>query len=276
MIVYKYLSVIFFIVLFGACKTKQVVEKGNNSVSKNEKLAEKLVDSLVSSALKYNDLYLKFSASVKSGKQDFSSVGTARLLKDSVLLISITPMLGIELMRARITKSEIIVLNRLNKTYFLQDMKEINKLFGINLTFSHLERIITNQIFTYSSEISVQKDYKFLESNENGSSFSKFVFYGTISDTMQYTHSLWIRNAEKVYNSFQVDLPKTKKSLVVNYSNFQQIFSVMFPYLIKIETIDKQNVTNLELEILKFEKDNNSNFAFSIPKNYKKIKALGF
>ncbi len=273
---YKYLVVIFFITFLVSCKTKQVAEKGNNSVSKNEKLAENLVDSLINSGLKYKDLYLKFSASVKSGKQDFSSVGTARLLKDSLLLISVTPMLGIELMRARITKSEIIVLNRLNKTYFVQDMKEINKLFGINLTFSHLERIITNQIFTYSNEISIIKDYKFFEYNENGNSFSKFKYNGTISDTMLYNHTVSILNAEKEYSAFQVDLPKTKKSLVVRYSNFQKNFSIMFPYLIKIEAIDKQSETNLELEILKMEKDNNSNFAFSIPKNYKKIKALGF
>jgi len=273
---YKYLIVSFFILFFWSCKSKQIVEKGNNSVSKGEKLAEAFIDSLVNSGLKYNDLYLKFLVSVKSEKQNFPSVGTARLLKDSVLLISVTPMLGIELMRARITKNEIIVLNRLNKTYFLQDMKEINKLFGINLTFSHLERIITNQIFTYSNEISVIKDYRFFDFSENSKPFSKFIYSGTISDTMQYNHSIFINHAEKVYNSFAVDLPRNKKSLSVSYSNFQPIFSIMFPYLFKIEAVDGKNSLNLELEILKIEKDNNTNFAFSIPKNYKKIKALGF
>lgn len=273
---YKFLTVIILLILSFSCKTKKKVIEQVNLPSQNELFAETILDSLSNSQLEYRTLFMKFSATIQNEQGEMASTGSLKIFKDSLIILSLTPMLGIELMRARITKNEIVVLNRLKKTYYLEGIENIHKLFGVSLSFSEFEKILTNQIFTYPDSLNFVKDYKYLDFSKNESDYFRFLFDGIISDTIVYKHSVDLDIAKKRYNSFELKFSNLNKSVRTTYTNFKEINKIFFPYLIEFQTEALQSKTSLNLEISKIELDRDLNFAFSIPKKYKKQKLLSF
>ena len=219
---------------------------------------------------------MKFSASMIGGKGEMNTPGSIKIIRDSLIILSVTPMLGIELMRARITKNEIVVLNRLNKTYYLEGMENIHKLFGVSLSFSEIEKILTNKFFSYPDSLSIVKDYKYSDYEEKEQKFLRFLYSGNVSDTIVYKHSIFIANAEKNYNSFNVDFSNLQKSVKVKYNNFKELNSINFPYLIDFEALNGNSLTKMNIEFTKIEINKDLNYSFSIPKRYKKKKILSF
>lgn len=69
---------------------------------------------------------------------------TIRMKKDSVVWISVTPALGIEMIRMVITPDSLKYLSKIpdNKFYYLGSFDEINKLVGVGLDFDMLQDIL--------------------------------------------------------------------------------------------------------------------------------------
>jgi hypothetical protein len=272
----KLLYLFIILIFFYACKPKDLVQKSTAKVSNEELAAEFFVDSLERNSLNFTSLLYKFEMSVENEEKQFSSVGNAKLLKDSMLIVSLTPVLGIELARVRVTNTELIVLNRINKTYFLLPVSDFKQLFGVDLNFQHLQNILINKSFTYNSEIKIASNYTFSSILEKDKPVYHFFYQGQLSDTLSYVHKMNFLPNDKTFQAFSVELPKSKKTVFVDYENFQWFSSVFFPHTLKIRALDNEKLTTLAWEITKIEKDNVTNFSFSIPKNYKKVKSLSF
>lgn len=271
----KYLLVSILVLFIFSCKTQKEANKVKNRASKSELLAEKMLDSIQNNSIEFKTLLAKFDAVMKTPKGEMATKATLKIMKDSMIIVSVTPLLGIELMRTRITKTELVVLNRINKTYYLEGMENINKLFGVNLTYNHIESILLNKIFTYPDSLQINSDYTYYEKPKDSVVFSAFTYKGK-ADSLNYHHTVWLDNSDKKYSSFTVNLPKTKRYLEVNYKNFKQVENFSYPFLVEITTKDKDYESKLTINTLKVELNKDLNFAFSISKRYKKQEMIRF
>ncbi|CAN5801728.1 DUF4292 domain-containing protein [soil metagenome] len=71
-----------------------------------------------------------------------SSAMTIRMKKDSVIWISLVPVLGIEAVRAKITRDSIMIVDRIHRTYYAGNFDILKERFNIDLSFDILQNIL--------------------------------------------------------------------------------------------------------------------------------------
>lgn len=147
-----------------------------------------------------------------STKSDFTLIqdgkktkfkATIRLKKDSVLWMSITPALGIELARVLITQDSVKLINRLEKNYFIGDFEYINKKFNVDLRFDDIQAVMLG------NSIAFEKDEKL-----------KFA----IDNEMYYLGNMAKRKANKVDD--KPEKVERKKNEVVSLWLDEETFKI--------------------------------------------------
>lgn len=71
-----------------------------------------------------------------------SSNLSVRIRKDSLIWVSVVPALGIEVARLLITPDSLLLVNRLNKTYFAGDYSLIRENFKVDVDFAMVQAIL--------------------------------------------------------------------------------------------------------------------------------------
>ncbi|MBQ6770198.1 MAG: DUF4292 domain-containing protein [Bacteroidales bacterium] len=103
--------------------------------------------------------------------------GQLRMRKDSIVWLSVTATMGVEVLRAKISNDSIWILNRLEKTYLAEHVdsldQQIGPLFGLRLPFAQFvlldniegippvenQTVGWNQYDYYTGEIKVKLKY---------------------------------------------------------------------------------------------------------------------
>ena len=103
--------------------------------------------------------------------------GQLRMRKDSLVWVSVTATMGVEVLRAKISNDSIWILNRLEKTYLAEHVdsldQQIGPLFGLRLPFAQFmlldniegippvenQTVGWNQYDYYTGEIKVKLKY---------------------------------------------------------------------------------------------------------------------
>ena len=71
---------------------------------------------------------------------------TMQVVRDSMLVISVMPMLGIEVYRLEAAPDELIAIDKLNHQYLRTDYAHINKYVAPSLTWEDLQQIASNEV----------------------------------------------------------------------------------------------------------------------------------
>jgi hypothetical protein len=83
----------------------------------------------------------KLNLHYKDKFSDLNLSARIKLVKDTAIWISVSPGLGIEALRALITPDSLMVLNRLEKTYFVGGFEKTEELFNTRLDFDMLQAL---------------------------------------------------------------------------------------------------------------------------------------
>ena len=87
---------------------------------KDEQL-ERLFSEMEKNKFHFNTLVCKASVDAKTPKLSTGFSANIRIKKDSAIWVSISPALGIEVMRAVLTKDSVKFVDRINKRYYIGD-----------------------------------------------------------------------------------------------------------------------------------------------------------
>src|SRR5208283_696073 len=109
-----------------------------------------------------NWLIAKFSADYKNKGQKNSFNGQIRIRKDSVIWVSFSPALGIEVFRMMLTQDSVKFINRMNNTYFAGDYNYVNQYLNTNIDYDILQSFLTG------NDLSFYENEKFRAGVENG------------------------------------------------------------------------------------------------------------
>jgi len=127
-----------------------------------EEGVEYLITKLKENELKYTWLSARFSAEYENKGKITSFSGQIRIRKDSLIWISLTPMLGIEAIRLIISQDSVKMINRLNDTYFVGDYNYVNRFLNTNIDYDIL------QAFLNGNDLQFYENSKFRASIERG------------------------------------------------------------------------------------------------------------
>ena len=258
-------SIIFLI--FTSCNIfKKISTKNDNE---NVTLTKQdLIDSININSLEFNTLLIKYSAKYITKEQNITFSGDIRIIKDSAILITIAPIMGIELARALILKDTIKFYNTLQNAFFIENNDFFQKKYGIAANYTTIQAILCNQLFTYPYFYDINKYKHSLDTNFFY--LQNTIYHPRNNKIIDVNHTFFINKKYKIDSVNIVD-DITLKTLNIKYGKFEQLNNQNFPTNIFLSIISNQNI-NLEFTFKKILLNKALNIKFKIPKNAKNLK----
>jgi hypothetical protein len=239
-----------------------------------EQGSEFLIKKLKSNELKFNTISAKFSATYFRNRKKTNISGQLRIERDSIIWISITPMLGIEMARFMLTPDSIKYINRINSTFLLKDFKYINLLLNKTLDFDMAQAFLTGNDFSLyeNNKFRASVDnHEYKLSTSNRRKLKRFVRRSEeeISIPLQ---SIWLDPEQfKITRVILKEAERDSRKFSAEYSAFEAIKGQQIPLSVdyRIET-DKEKV-RIKIDFSKTQIDNDLAFPFTIPDSYSEI-----
>ncbi len=265
---------IAMLLVFSACrstkKIQQAIVKKDTvaMVTSVEKLPThedtmRMVNEVLTNVQKKHIDFKTFSAKIKvdysnnKGRQpDF--VANVRMLKDSLIWISLSNDIGIEGIRVLISKDSIKLLDKLANTYQVRPLSHIQELSQIPFSFADLQSLLVgNPIFFNKDSVTSYTN------NVNG--------YTLLSIAPLFKNLLSVSNDYSVQKSKLDDNdPTLNRTCDLIYNNYESKTGVSFSTQRQI-TISQQNKLDVELKFKDYKFNEELSYPFSIPKKFKRI-----
>lgn len=181
-----------------------------------------------------------------------------RMQKDSSIWISVTAILGIEGLRALITKDSIKILDKQNKTYTARGISYMEELTALPLTLQSLQDLfIGNPVFFNNNIIGYSRAQENI-SLKTTSAFIKGLF--TFNEKSKQLLSTKLDDVEDLQN----------RSCLIVYDKYDFKKGKAFSEKREISITEKSTMI-FRLDYKQYEFNETLSFPFSIPKGYKAI-----
>jgi hypothetical protein len=222
-----------------------------------------MVNELLTNVQKNRIEFNTFSAKIKvdysnsKGKQpDF--IANIRMLKDSLIWISLSNDIGIEGIRVLITKDSIKVLDKLANTYRVRPLSAIQEVSQIPFAFADLQNLLVgNPVFFNKDSITSYTR------NANG--------YILLSIDPVFKNLVSIGNGFLVEKSKLDDNdPALNRTCDLNYTDYENKRGPMFSAYREISII-QQNKLEVQMKFRDYKFNEELSFPFTIPKKFKRI-----
>jgi len=263
-----FLPVISILFLY-SCKTIQPVVQQKTL---EEKTKDSLFLKLEQNQFQYKWLAAKISTTIKTPKATNTVTVRIRMQKDSVIWLSLSPALGIEVVRVYITRDSLIFLDRMNEKYFKGDFNYVNELINSNLDFEMLQAMLTGNNFTFY-EID-----KFETRNDRDRYVLSTIGRRKLKKELKGQDSLNVILQDIFLSSLNWKIEEMKlkdinsnRKLDAVYSNFVPVGAQSFPSDVMFNFKAKDNI-ELKLTYSKIEIDVPQTFPANIPSKYSEMK----
>jgi hypothetical protein len=206
--------------------------------------------------------YTTFSAKVdvdyRGGDDKHYDVNaTIRMHKDSLIWASVNAVLGIEAMRVLITKDSVFLLDKLNKTYTARSVDYLQEVTSLPLNLSTLQNLlIGNPVFIDSVVSYINDNNGTISLLSLGSAFKNLLTINADNNTLVHA------------KLDDVDIARSRTANL-SYDDYETKRGKLFSTKRRISVAEK-NKLDIELSFKQVEFDEEVNFPFSIPKNYKR------
>jgi len=233
-----------------------------------------LFSKLKEKELKFDWFSAKFSADYSNRGKENSFSGQIRIRKDSLIWISLTPLLGIEAVRLMISQDSVKMVNRLDNTYFLGDYEYVNRFLNANLDYDLL------QAFLLGNDLQFYEEGKFRASVDRGeyklSTGERHKLKKFVRNSQEHLRiliqNLWLDPVNfKITHADVKEIRRDNIKLESTYSAFEPLGEQLFPgkmtYIIWADNTIRVNAgfTRMSLE-------GPLQFPFRIPASYRQVK----
>ncbi len=263
-----FLPVLCILFLY-SCKTTQPIVEHNVPEQKSK---DSLFGLLEKNQFQYEWFAAKITTTIKTPKATNTVTVRIRMQKDSAIWISLSPALGIEVVRAYITRDSLIFLDRINEKYFKGNFNYVNELVNTNLDFEMLQAMLTGNNFTFYAidkfESGMDKDRYVLSTIGRRKLKKELKGQDSLNVILQdifLSSQTW-----KIEEMKLKDLNSNRK-LDAAYSGFIPVAEQSFPSEVLFNFKAKDNI-DVQLTYSKIEVDVPQTFPSNIPSKYTEMK----
>jgi hypothetical protein len=264
-----YFVLIAFSLIAVSCKTSRKTIKS----PLKEYGADYLFTKLKENELKFEWVSAKFNLDLIIDKKKTSVTGQVRMKKDSVIWVTLSPALGIEMARLVITTDSVKFINRINKTYFTGDYAKVCKFLDANIDYDIFQTLLLGNDLTYYEDGKFRATYDSKEYHLVTAGRQKLRKY---VKTREDEERIYIQNIFLDPETFKITLMKIKevkkenKKLDATYSEFQPVSGQLFPHHILYDLLADKPI-QVDLRYAKIEIDQHLEFPFKISDKYDRI-----
>jgi len=265
-----YLMVTISLLLsFYSCKTTRSVIK---EPIRHEG-AEYLFEQLKKNEMKFDWLSVKFSATYIEDKKKISFRGQMRIKRDSIIWVSISPALGIEMARLIITNDSIKFIDRIGSSYLVADFDYINRFINGTLDFDMLQAFLIGNDFTFFENgkfkasidameyrlltVGRGKLKKYIKSNQEGLKIP--------------IQNIWLNSENfKITKVMIKEVKQEGRKLQAFYSDFNNIDGQLFPHHLDFQ-ITSESKIDIGIDYSKIIVNKPLKFPFKVPDKFSRV-----
>jgi len=236
-----------------------------------EQGADYLFEQLKKNELKYNLFTSKITVTVIENKNSNTFYGNIRLKRDTALWLSITPAVGIEMLRVLITPDSLKLINRIKQTYISEKFDYINTLLNTDMDFDVL------QSFIIGNDLSYYENDKFKAAIENKKYTLTTVGRRKIKKFIKENENLKMMLQKISINPETFKIEKIaineindKRKIDAKYSQFSDVNNQKFAFHVEYEMIADKKF-NMLIDYAKIQIDKPFEMPFNIPEKYTKM-----
>ena len=245
---YILLFLVVIAILFSTCKSSKKTE----ATQPNEAVK-----------VEFNTFNAKGDISISRDESQSLKVGAnLRIKRDSIIILSIQPLSGVEVGRLTCDKEGIVLLDRINKRYFSFNFTEIKEKMNAELNYEALQGILVGEIFAFGKE-----------GKTNITDFSRSEIGNMI---------MLQRSIDKITQEYILNDSLEIQSGILQEESYRIRWSYTQPYKSEIGTIIplKTELTlhsgvhllgKIGLDYKRVELNKEMNFSSNIPANYSKV-----
>ena len=132
----RYLYLAAVALILASCSTTKRVQKAQQqTVDPQRQLLEQVISVQPEfTSLQSNKVWFK----IDYQQHSYSINGSISMIRDSAIIMSLQPLMGIELYRMEITKNEVTVIDKMNKRYVKETFEKFQRQTGVNAGFNDI------------------------------------------------------------------------------------------------------------------------------------------
>jgi len=250
-----------------SCRSSKITKPVYSKAPK----AEILIDSVQAAHFNFNWMSAKISGKYNDPDQSFSFKGSIKIRKDSIIWMTISPGLGLELGRILIDPDTIHFMNRFEKTYYKSSYADLSEKIQSPLSFKRIQALlIGNSLseFELKKYFCKLKDQNFMLSSASPKQLKKLDRSKRKSDQEIYLASINPQNSKII--SQQYKNLKLDRTLTVKYEDFEAHDNKQIAKSIDLKVLKSQKI-KLSLSYSKINLNKEFKFPFSVPESYEII-----
>ncbi len=231
-----------------------------------------LLEELAKNELQFDWFSAKFSIDYIYDRKFTEFKGQIRIRKDSIIWLSFSPALGIEMARLKITTDSVFYMNRINKTYLVGDYRFISDFLKTNIDFDMLQSLIIGNDFQFYEKSKFKatvdaQEYKLSTAERH--KLKKFVKKDE-TDAKAFYQNIWLSPENFKITRVTIKEITNDKKLDAYYSDFRDHDGQLFPFDIIFEINANEKIV-VKVNYSRIRIDEPHTFPFTIPGKYERI-----
>jgi len=235
------------------CKSVKTISADSTSYNLS---AKQLIKSNRKISPNFKTLQSKVKVEYTKDNKSQTHTITFRILKNKIIWINS----AFSIIRVKITSEKVRYYNKLDNTYFDGDFALLSELLGTKLDFEKVQNLLlgdplynlNDNDFSISTH---QKSY-LLQPKQQPEAFE--IFY-------------LLNPSHFKLDSQQLAQPKEARLLQIDYLAYQNVEKEIFPQQIKINALDVDEETIIELDFKSISLNKDLRFPFKIPSGFDQI-----
>lgn len=270
LILYPLIFVLFSILL-ASCGSYRKVIKEPLKLYGSEYLFEQMKENEV----RPDFLTSRFSAEIRKDNKQMSFNGQLRLKTDSIIWLTVSPALGLEIGRLIITTDSVKWLNRLESNYMINNINWLNEVIHPLIDFDLVQALILgNDLSYYENSMfrgSIENHEYKLTINQRRK-LKKKARSDDGSDIIPL-QQIWLDpETYKIKKVMIKDLKDKGARIEAVYDNFVESGNYLFSTKRIYELQEKNTNLTLKLSFTRTEIPESNNFPFTIPEKYRPVR----
>ncbi len=261
---------IIFIGLLGSCRSARKIQ---TAISKKDTVAttatlpstahkdsilfiQKTMDGIAANKIVFQTFSAKMNVNYRDATDKKYDVNAnVRMIKDSVIWISVNALLGIEAMRVMITKDSVKLMDKLNKKYTARRVDYLQEVTSLPLDLRTLQDLIVgNPVFLSPNIISYTKSIEGISLLSLGQFFRHLLILDADNNTLKRS------------KLDDVDIARNRTA-DLTYTDYEKKKDQQFATKRSITIVEKKKL-DIKLDFKQYDFNVDVSFPFSIPKNY--------
>jgi len=201
----------------------------------------------------FDYLSVKSKAKFTTDTESQKLIADIRMKQDSIIWISLRNTTGIEGARILITTDSLFMIDRLNSKFYAYNFRQVSKKINFDIDFDIIQSIIVGNVFVNaaSADKLKEKSETYILSDKIKEKIKRYDDPLYVNEKKKYEIDNIINKQSGKLEKTIINDKRSKKELLILYSDFIEVNSQLFPSIslteLTYEINEKRAHLNLEL-----------------------------